>query len=68
MRESQVRRRAETAGRRMPSPRPQWQNLFVAPVYGPDVTQPWCEDALHDEPVTTVPARRRAAGPAGQPR
>jgi hypothetical protein len=61
MRESQLRRRAaEPAGGRMPSPRPQWQNLFVAPVYSQELTSSWYEDADHDEPAPVVPARRRA--------
>ncbi|MFE1952782.1 MULTISPECIES: hypothetical protein [Streptomyces] len=45
----------------MPSPRPQWQNLFVAPVYSPDLTEPDCPDTAYEEPDTVVPVRRRAA-------
>ncbi|MER5948070.1 hypothetical protein ABT127_18630 [Streptomyces sp. NPDC001904] len=61
MRETVQHRRVETVTdkRAAAAPKPQWQNLFVAPAYGDG----FFDDAA-DEAVVAVPApapRRRAA-------
>jgi hypothetical protein len=51
-------RREEQAVDRTALPKPQWQNLFTAPAYGPEVG----EDLDHDEALLPRRPRPRRGG------
>jgi hypothetical protein len=53
----QMRHGGQAVGRTSP-PKPQWQNLFTAPVYGPEVS----EDLAHDEALLPRRPRQRRGG------
>lgn len=66
MRDVTFRRPVESIGRRaVAGPKPQWQDLFLAPAYSADVT---VEEEFIEEPavdwaqVSSIPQRRRPVG------
>lgn len=66
MRDAQFRRPVESIGRRaVTGPKPQWQDLFLAPAYSAEATfedEPVEEPAVDWSQVSSLPQRRRPAG------
>ncbi|MER7982744.1 hypothetical protein [Streptomyces sp. NPDC095817] len=66
MRDAQFRRPVESIGRRaVMGPKPQWQDLFLAPAYSAEASfedEPLEEPAVDWSQVSSLPQRRRPAG------